>query len=147
MHGLILEYATSGKLASIHLKFELIKHRYKLDIPDVPYKSFGQAITDTISGQVSFYFAALPATPRAIISTLDAQIASALKSPEVQQRLNKGGVFPTYAPSDKFGAAVAEETAKWRKLIDELGLRSAKQHNIPLLAGSALTLLQECVAS
>lgn len=173
-----LSYATSGKGASSHLEFELIKHRYKLDIPDVPYKSFGQAITDTISGQVSFYFAALPATlphiksgrvrgiamgglqrsdqapevptiaeslnlpgyeasvwygvlapaatPRAIIAALDAQIATALKTPEVQQRLTKGGVFPAYAPADKFSALVAEETAKWRKLIDTLGLKVAK---------------------
>ena len=173
-----LSYATSGKGASSHLEFELIKHRYKLDIPDVPYKSFGQAITDTISGQVSFYFAALPATlphiksgrvrgiamgglqrsdqapevptiaeslnlpgyeasvwygvlapaatPRAIIAALDAQIATALKTPEVQQRLTKGGVLPAYAPADKFSALVAEETAKWRKLIDTLGLKVAK---------------------
>jgi len=173
-----LSYATSGKGASSHLEFELIKHRYKLNIPDVPYKSFGQAITDTISGQVSFYFAALPATlphirsgkvrgiamgglqrseqapdvptiaeslnlpgyeasvwygvlapvgtPRNIISQIDGQIAAALKSSEVQQRLLKGGVVVSYASSEKFGATVAEETAKWRKLIDELGLRSPK---------------------
>jgi tripartite-type tricarboxylate transporter receptor subunit TctC len=173
-----LSYATSGKGASSHLEFELIKHRYKLNIPDVPYKSFGQAITDTISGQVSFYFAALPATlphiksgkvrgiamgglqrseqapevptiaeslnlpgyeasvwygmlapaatPRAIINQLDGQIATALKSADVQQRLMKGGVVVSYASSEKFGATVAEETAKWRKLIDELGLRAPK---------------------
>ncbi len=66
------------------------------------------------------------ATPRAIIAALDAQIATALKTPEVQQRLTKGGVLPAYAPADKFSALVAEETAKWRKLIDTLGLKVAK---------------------
>jgi tripartite-type tricarboxylate transporter receptor subunit TctC len=59
-----LNYATSGKGSSSHLEFELLKQRYGLDIPDVPYKSFATAITDTITGRadlfLSAYSAALP---------------------------------------------------------------------------------------
>ncbi|MDP3138526.1 MAG: tripartite tricarboxylate transporter substrate binding protein [Burkholderiaceae bacterium] len=173
-----LSYANSGRGASTHLEAELLKYRYKLNITDVPYKSFGQAITDTISGEVALYFPAFPAalphikggkvrglaigsltrssqlpdvptlaealnapgyeavvwygiwapanTPQAIVSAIDAQLDAALKSTEVQQRLSKVGVEAAYMPSDKFGAMVREETTKWRRLIDELGLRTPK---------------------
>lgn len=173
-----LSYATSGKGASSHLEMELLKHRYKLDIPDVPYKSFGQAISDTISGQVSFYFAAFPATlphiksgkvrgvamgalqrsdqapevptiaeslnlpgyeasvwygilapagtPADIVATIDAQVATALKAPVVQERLAKTGVLVAHESSAKFGATIRDETQKWGKLVDDLGLKSAQ---------------------
>lgn len=56
-----LSYGTSGKGSPSHLEMEMIKRLRALDIPDVPYKSFGTAITDTINGQVSFYFPTFPA--------------------------------------------------------------------------------------
>lgn len=172
-----LNYATSGKGASSHLEMELLKYRYKLDIPDVPYKSFGQAIADTMSGQVSFYFAAFPATlphlksgkvrgiamgalqrssqapevptiaealnlpgyeasvwygvmapagtPPEIVATIDAQIAKALEVPEVQAKFEKAGVLPAHEGPRRFGPVVREETEKWGKLVNELGLKSA----------------------
>jgi tripartite-type tricarboxylate transporter receptor subunit TctC len=36
----------------------LIKQRYGLDITDVPYKSFGPALTDTIADRVGFFLSA-----------------------------------------------------------------------------------------
>ena len=56
-----LSYGTSGKGSPSHLEMELIKSMRGLDIQDVPYKSFGSAITDTINGQVSYYFPTFPA--------------------------------------------------------------------------------------
>lgn len=56
-----LSYGTSGKGSPSHLEMEMIKRMRGLEIPDVPYKSFGNAITDTINGQVSFYFPTFPA--------------------------------------------------------------------------------------
>jgi tripartite-type tricarboxylate transporter receptor subunit TctC len=55
-----LSYATSGKGSPSHLEMELLRKRYGLDIRDVPYRNVGQAMTDTISGQVSFYFPTFP---------------------------------------------------------------------------------------
>lgn len=55
-----LSYATSGKGSPSHLEMELLRKRYGLDVRDVPYKNVGQAMTDTISGQVSFYFPTFP---------------------------------------------------------------------------------------
>jgi tripartite-type tricarboxylate transporter receptor subunit TctC len=56
-----LSYGTSGKGAPSHLEMEMINQLKGLKMQDVPYKSFGNAITDAISGQVSFYFPTFPA--------------------------------------------------------------------------------------
>ena len=55
-----LSYATSGKGSPSHLEMELLRKRHGLSVRDVPYKNVGQAMTDTISGQVSFYFPTFP---------------------------------------------------------------------------------------
>ncbi|MBL8381672.1 MAG: tripartite tricarboxylate transporter substrate binding protein [Burkholderiales bacterium] len=55
-----LNYASSGKGTPSHLEMEQIAQAAGLRIQDVPYKSTAQAMTDTISGQVSLYFSTLP---------------------------------------------------------------------------------------
>jgi tripartite-type tricarboxylate transporter receptor subunit TctC len=56
-----LSYGTSGKGSPSHLEMEMINSMMGTKMQDVPYKSFGSAISDTISGQVSFYFPTFPA--------------------------------------------------------------------------------------
>jgi tripartite-type tricarboxylate transporter receptor subunit TctC len=56
-----LSYATSGKGSPSHLGVELFRQFTGIDVRDVPYRNVGQAMTDTLSGQVSFYFPALSA--------------------------------------------------------------------------------------
>jgi tripartite-type tricarboxylate transporter receptor subunit TctC len=56
-----LNYANSGKGSPSHLEMELIKQALGLQIQDVPYKSVGQAMTDTLGGQVGLYFPTVPA--------------------------------------------------------------------------------------
>ncbi len=57
----VLSYATSGKGSSSHLETELILQKYGLQMQDVPYKSFGPALTDTITNRVSFFLSAYSA--------------------------------------------------------------------------------------
>jgi tripartite-type tricarboxylate transporter receptor subunit TctC len=57
-----IAYASSGKGSPSHLGSELIRQALNLDIRDVPYKDGGQAMTDVMSGQVGFFFAAISAT-------------------------------------------------------------------------------------
>lgn len=52
-----LSYSTSGMGSSPHVAFELLKLTSGADILHVPYKGTVQAITDTISGQVSMSLA------------------------------------------------------------------------------------------
>ena len=56
-----LSYASSGSGSSTHLATELFKMLTKVDVLHVPYKGGGPALVDLIAGQVSMYFASLPA--------------------------------------------------------------------------------------
>ena len=48
-----LQYASSGRGTPSHLTVELFKAMAGVQIEEIPYKSSGQALTDTISGQVA----------------------------------------------------------------------------------------------
>ena len=48
-----LQYASSGRGTPSHLTVELFKAMAGVTIEEIPYKSSGQAVTDTISGQVA----------------------------------------------------------------------------------------------
>ena len=48
-----LQYASSGRGTPSHLTVELFKAMAGVEIEEIPYKSSGQAVTDTISGQVA----------------------------------------------------------------------------------------------
>lgn len=56
-----LNYANSGKGSPSHLETEMIKQTLGLQIQDIPYKSVGQAMTDTLAGVVGIYFPVVPA--------------------------------------------------------------------------------------
>ena len=55
-----LNYASSGVGNATHLAAELFRTATHTKMVHVPYKSGGFALTDTIAGQVQFYFATLP---------------------------------------------------------------------------------------
>jgi tripartite-type tricarboxylate transporter receptor subunit TctC len=60
----------------------------------------------------------------AITSRLNAEILALMRTPEVQQRLlNEGARFTPMSPA-QFAEFVAAETAKWGKLIREVGIRA-----------------------
>jgi tripartite-type tricarboxylate transporter receptor subunit TctC len=56
-----VSYATSGKGTPSHLEVELIRQHYGLEMSDVPYKTFGSALTDTIANRVGFFLSAYAA--------------------------------------------------------------------------------------
>jgi tripartite-type tricarboxylate transporter receptor subunit TctC len=102
-----LNYATSGKGSSSHLEFELLKQRYGLDIPDVPYKAFATAITDTITGRADLYLSAYSAAlPHIKAGSVRALAMSSQKRsdllPEVPTLAELTG-DPTYEASVSYG--------------------------------------------
>lgn len=54
-------YGTSGKGAQSHLDAAQLMQYFGVTAQDVPYKSTGQALTDTMSGQILFYFPTMSA--------------------------------------------------------------------------------------
>src|SRR5882724_2891596 len=62
--------------------------------------------------------------PSAITAKLNSEILAVMRTPQVQQRLlTEGARFTPKTPA-QFSAFVAAETAKWGKLIREVGIRA-----------------------
>lgn len=170
-----LTYATSGKASPSHLGVEMIRQATKIDVRDVPYKNVGQAMTDTLSGQVSFYFpavtAALPqlgagklrglalgavqrstqapevptvaeetgvkglevitwyglfapaGTPKEITDRIYVESARLVATEDARNRLRKTGADVALAGPQEFAATVRTDSAKYSKLINDLGLK------------------------
>ena len=62
--------------------------------------------------------------PSAITAKLNSEILAVMRTPEVQQRLLAEGARFTPTTPAQFSAFVAAETAKWGKLIREVGIRA-----------------------
>jgi tripartite-type tricarboxylate transporter receptor subunit TctC len=90
--------------------------------PDVPtFKELGFPDIEGLGWQ-AFYTTA--GTPRPIIDRLSAAIASAIKSPEVRERLLALGLDPVGSTPDELASRVAEDTARWAPVVKASGFRA-----------------------
>src|SRR5882724_7275558 len=88
-------------------------------VPDVP------AIAETVPGfeSVGFYGISAPkGTPPEIIDTLNKAIGEALKDPKLVARLAETGGIPKPMTPAEFGKLIADETEKWRKVVEFAGV-------------------------
>jgi tripartite-type tricarboxylate transporter receptor subunit TctC len=88
-------------------------------VPDVP------AIAETVPGfeSVGFYGISAPkGTPPEIIDTLNRAVGEALKDPKLVARLAETGGIPMPMTPAEFGKLVADETEKWRKVVEFAGV-------------------------
>ena len=66
---------------------------------------------------------AVPAkTPRAIVERLNKEINLALKDPEVKAKFQSVGIDPKGGTPDEFKSLLANEIAKWKKLVSQLNM-------------------------
>jgi tripartite-type tricarboxylate transporter receptor subunit TctC len=63
------------------------------------------------------------ATPRDVINRLHAESAKIVHSDDVASRLVAMGTDPVGSSPEQFAAYIRSETAKWGKLIRNIGLR------------------------
>ncbi len=63
-------------------------------------------------------------TPRPTIDRLSAAIASAIKAPEVSERLRAIGLEPVGSTPEELARRVAEDTAKWAPIVKASGFRA-----------------------
>lgn len=75
--------------------------------------------------EVSQWFGLLaPAkTPKAVIGTLNAEIARILNEPDMKGRLAAEGADVVAGTPEEFGQRIRAEIAKWRKVVDQIGLK------------------------
>ncbi|MFL6813972.1 MAG: Bug family tripartite tricarboxylate transporter substrate binding protein [Bradyrhizobium sp.] len=88
-------------------------------VPDVP------AIAETVPGfeSVGFYGISAPkGTPPEVIATLNQAVGEALKDPKLVARLAEIGGIPKPMTPAEFGKLVADETEKWRKVVEFAGV-------------------------
>jgi tripartite-type tricarboxylate transporter receptor subunit TctC len=88
-------------------------------VPDVP------AIAETVPGfeAVGFYGISAPkGTPPDVIDILNKAVNEALKDPKLIARLTETGGIPKPMTSAEFGKLVADETEKWRKVVEFAGV-------------------------
>jgi tripartite-type tricarboxylate transporter receptor subunit TctC len=112
-----LPMAKAGKLTAIAVSGN---HRSAL-APEVP--------TVAESGLPGFdvttwYGLVAPAgVPDSIVNKLSAEVAAILARPEVRDRLVAAGTEPQSMTPQEFASFIADEQAKWRKLIADVGLK------------------------
>ncbi|PIT06458.1 MFS transporter [Bradyrhizobium nitroreducens] len=88
-------------------------------VPDVP------AIAETVPGfeSVGFYGISAPkGTPSEVVETLNKAVGEVLKDPKVVARLTEVGGLPKPMTPAEFGKLVADETEKWRKVVEFAGV-------------------------
>ena len=87
-------------------------------LPDVP------AVSETVTGYGAspWYGMFAPAgTPRAIITQLNAEIAKALETKDVQDKLAVVGCEPFRSTPEQFATLVREDLPKWAKIVKDSG--------------------------
>jgi tripartite-type tricarboxylate transporter receptor subunit TctC len=90
--------------------------------PDVPtFKELGFAGMDSTGWQA---FHTTAGTPRPIIDRLSTAIASAIKAPEVNERLLAIGLEPVGSTPDELASRVAKDTAMWATVVKASGFRA-----------------------
>jgi tripartite-type tricarboxylate transporter receptor subunit TctC len=87
--------------------------------PDIP------AIAETVPGYESSVFYGMSAprgTPPAIVAILNKAVNAALQDPALVARLNDLGGTPKPMTPAEYGQLIAEETEKWRKVVEFAGV-------------------------
>jgi tripartite-type tricarboxylate transporter receptor subunit TctC len=88
-------------------------------VPDIP------AIAETVPGfeSVGFYGISAPkGTPPEIVELLNKAVGEALKDPKLAARLADVGGLPMPMTPAEFGKLIADETEKWRKVVEFAGV-------------------------
>ena len=89
--------------------------------PDVPtFKELGYSIE--VMGWHAFYTTG--ATQRRIVDRLSGAIASAIKTPEVSQRLLALGLEPVGSTPDELARQMVEDAVKWTPAVKASGFRA-----------------------
>jgi tripartite-type tricarboxylate transporter receptor subunit TctC len=88
-------------------------------VPDVP------AIAETVPGYEASTFYGISApkgTPPEIVDILNKAVNEALRDPKMVARLDALGGVPKPLSPDGYGRLIAEETEKWRKVVEFAGV-------------------------
>jgi len=92
-------------------------------LPDVP------VLADTIPGYEAsalFGMGAPKNTPKEIIEKLNKEVNAVLAEPAIKAKLIDLGGAPLIGPPEAFGKMIADETEKWKKVIDSANIEKVQ---------------------
>ncbi|QQS12480.1 MAG: tripartite tricarboxylate transporter substrate binding protein [Rhodospirillales bacterium] len=89
--------------------------------PDVP--TAAELGMKDLEAAVYFGVAATAGTPAPLIARYNAAINAALKQPAVRERLGTLGFIPTGGTPEAYAERLRSETARWRAVIKEAGIK------------------------
>ncbi len=94
-------------------------------LPDAP--TFAElGYTDVVADNWSGVLA--PArTPQAVIARLNAAFNAAVDDPETRAKFAENGVSAMRGSSEDLGTLIGDETARWRKVVREIGIKVQAQ--------------------
>jgi tripartite-type tricarboxylate transporter receptor subunit TctC len=90
-------------------------------IPEVP--TIAEAGVPGYEATLWYGYITAAKTPEAIIRRLNAELATALRNPEVIEKLSTQAVEPSHTSSEQFGALIRTELEKWAKVIKAGGIK------------------------
>jgi tripartite-type tricarboxylate transporter receptor subunit TctC len=62
-------------------------------------------------------------TPAAIVGRLNVELNKASQAPEIVERIAPDGGEPVGTTPEQFGAHIAREIARWRKVVKDAGIK------------------------
>jgi tripartite-type tricarboxylate transporter receptor subunit TctC len=107
----IIQHIKSGALRAL----AVTTTEKSSQLPDTP------TVAETVPGYEAsalFGMGAPKNTPKEIIAKLNAEINAILAEPDMKKRLIELGGDPLIQTPEKFGADIAAETEKWKKVIE-----------------------------
>jgi tripartite-type tricarboxylate transporter receptor subunit TctC len=92
-------------------------------LPDVP--TVREAGVNAFDHANAAYGAYVPAgTPPDVVQKLESALMAALRSPQVKEAVNRGGLVATGLPGKDLGRILEEERRFWRPIVQASGFRS-----------------------
>jgi tripartite-type tricarboxylate transporter receptor subunit TctC len=114
----VLPQARAGKLRII----ALTAARRSPALPDVP--TIAEAGVPGYEATLWYGMVAPARTPEPIVKRINAELATALRSPDLVERLSTQAVEPHHTTPEQFGALIRGEVAKWGKVITATGVKA-----------------------
>ncbi|HJY79156.1 MAG TPA: tripartite tricarboxylate transporter substrate binding protein [Burkholderiales bacterium] len=114
----VLEHVRAGKLRAIGVTGA----RRFAGAPEIPTLAEAGLPGYEVSGWSGLFAPAR--TPRSAIDRLAAETAKILADPALKERFIAQGAEPAVKMPDEFGAFVAAELVKWRKVVDASGMKA-----------------------
>lgn len=125
-----VQYAIDGPSAAFSLiqdgRFRVLAKFDGRPFPPVPAAPiFAQAASLSNFDEITVWLGlvAPKGTPQPIVDKLQRQVAQALAEPEIKQKADAAGLFPSTTTPAEFAAFIRKEAERWAPVVKETGIQ------------------------